>query len=54
VRVALHPADVADAALIDAWRMLIGALLAERIALTKSDALARAIAPVAATSPARA
>jgi predicted deacetylase len=54
VRVALHPADVADAALVDAWRVLIGALLAERIALTKSDALARAIAPAVATSPARA
>ncbi len=54
VRVALHPADVADAALIDAWRTLIRALLAERIALTKSDALARAVAPVAATSPVRA
>ncbi len=54
VRVALHPADVADAALMDAWRTLIRALLAERIALTKSDALARATAPVATTSAVRA
>jgi len=54
VRVALHPADVGDAALLDAWRSLIRALLAERVALTKSDALARAIAPVVATAPVRA
>jgi uncharacterized protein len=54
VRVALHPADVADAALVGAWRTLIRALLAERIALTKSDALARAMAPAVANSPVRA
>jgi predicted deacetylase len=54
VRVALHPADVADETLVAAWRTLIGTLLAERIALTKSGALARAIAPVVATAPARA
>lgn len=54
VRVALHPADVADATLVDAWRALLGALLAERAALTKSEALARTLAPVTATSPARA
>ena len=54
VRIALHPADVADAALVDAWRTLIRALLADRVALTKSDALARAMAPVVATSPVRA
>lgn len=53
VRVALHPADVADAALVDAWRVLLRELLAERAALTKSDALARAISPLAA-APARA
>ena len=54
VRVALHPTDVADAALVDAWRTLIRALLTHRVALTKSDALARAMAPVVATSPVRA
>jgi predicted deacetylase len=54
VRVALHPADVVDVALIDAWRRLIVALLSERTALTKSDALARANAPIAAASPVRA
>jgi uncharacterized protein len=54
VRVALHPADVADASLVDAWRTLIRTLLAERIALTKTDALARVIAPVVSTSPASA
>ena len=54
VRIALHPADTADAELMIAWRELLGALLAERAALTKSDALTKALAPIAAATPARA
>jgi uncharacterized protein len=42
IRVALHPSDAGDPALIDAWRALLVALLDEREPLTKSDALARA------------
>jgi predicted deacetylase len=41
LRVALHPADANDDALIEAWRGLLRALLADRVALTKSDALAK-------------
>jgi hypothetical protein len=41
LRVALHPADATDVELIESWRALLGALLAERVALTKSEALAK-------------
>ncbi|HKE46510.1 MAG TPA: polysaccharide deacetylase family protein [Rhodanobacteraceae bacterium] len=44
LRVALHPADAADAGLLAAWRTLLRALLADRVALTKSDALAKSLA----------
>ena len=54
VRVALHPADVADAGILDAWRALLTALLADRVALTKSAALDNASAPSASTAWARA
>ena len=45
VRVALHPSDVSDARILDAWRVLLTALLADRVALTKSVAIARSSAP---------
>ena len=45
VRVALHPSDVGDARLLDAWRTLLAALLADRIALTKSAAIENASVP---------
>jgi predicted deacetylase len=45
VRVALHPSDVGDARILDAWRVLLTALLAERVALTKSVAIERSSAP---------
>lgn len=44
LRVALHPADAGDEALLAAWRALLGTLLIDRIALTKSDALAKSLA----------
>ena len=44
VRVALHPLDVGDARILDAWRVLLTALLAERVALTKSVAIERSAA----------
>jgi predicted deacetylase len=53
LRVALHPADADDEALLEAWRSLLGALLAERVALTKSDAL-RAMAPAGSAALVRA
>jgi len=43
LRVALHPADAIDSDLIAAWRSLLTALLADRVALTKSDALAASL-----------
>ena len=45
VRVALHPSDVSDARILGAWRVLLTALLAERVALTKSVAIERSAAP---------
>lgn len=54
VRVALHPADMSDARIVDAWRALLTALLADRVALTKSVAIEKASAPTAATALARA
>lgn len=39
LRVALHPADATDAALVAAWRELLSALLDDRTAMTKSAAL---------------
>jgi predicted deacetylase len=45
VRVALHPSDVGDARLLDAWRTLLAALLADRVALTKSAAIEKSSAP---------
>ena len=36
LRVALHPADATDAALVAAWRELLSALLDDRAAMTKS------------------
>jgi len=50
VRVALHPADVADARVLDAWHALLTGLLADRVALTKSAALEKASAPSASTA----
>lgn len=44
LRIALHPADANDAELLDAWRGLIEMLLADRVALTKSNALDAALA----------
>jgi predicted deacetylase len=44
LRIALHPADAHDRDLFDAWRTLLTALLAERVALTKSEALTRSLA----------
>jgi predicted deacetylase len=54
VRVARHPADANDARVLDAWRALLTALLAERIALTKSAAIERASEPIASAKLARA
>ncbi|HEY6893049.1 MAG TPA: polysaccharide deacetylase family protein [Rhodanobacteraceae bacterium] len=54
VRVALHPADVRDARILDAWRVLLTALLADRVALTKSAAIENARAPSASAALARA
>ena len=54
LRVALHPADADDADLLAAWRDLLSRLLADRIALTKSDALAIALAQSERTALARA
>jgi len=42
LRVALHPADARHPDMLDAWRELLGALLATREALTKSAALGEA------------
>lgn len=42
LRVALHPADAAHAGLLEAWRRVLGALLTQREATTKSAAIARA------------
>lgn len=50
VRVALHPSDVGDARIVDAWRVLLTALLADRVALTKSVAIERSSAPTAAAA----
>jgi len=44
LRVALHPADANDADLLASWRELLEALLADRVALTKSTALQRVLA----------
>ena len=41
LRVALHPLDADDAHLLASWRDLLAALLADRVALTKSVALKR-------------
>lgn len=41
LRVALHPADADHPELLDAWRDVLGVLLARRDALTKSAAIAR-------------
>lgn len=41
VRVALHPSDVGDARVLDAWQVLLKALLDDRVALTKSAAIGR-------------
>lgn len=54
VRVALHPADVGDARILDAWHALLAALLADRVALTKSAALEKASVPSASRAWARA
>ena len=54
VRVALHPADVGDMRVLDAWRGLLAALLAERVALTKSAAIEKASAPSASAALANA
>ncbi len=54
VRVALHPADVADARVLDAWRARLTALLADRVALTKSAAIERISAPAVVRELARA
>ena len=43
LRVALHPADADDADLLASWRDLLEALLADRVALTKSAALANVL-----------
>ena len=51
LRVALHPADVADSNLVAAWRHLLVALLADRVALTKSDALTTSGASTKASTP---
>jgi len=50
VRVALHPADANDARIVDAWRVLLTALLDDRVALTKSVAIARSSAPTASAA----
>jgi hypothetical protein len=50
VRVALHPSDVGDARILDAWQALLEALLGDRIALTKSVAIERASAPDATSA----
>jgi predicted deacetylase len=39
LRIALHPADATDMHILAAWRDLLIALLADRVALTKSHAL---------------
>lgn len=54
LRIALHPADVDDADLLAAWRELLGALLADRIALTKSAALTNTLAQTSPAALARA
>lgn len=50
VRVALHPSDAVDMRLLAAWRALLMALLADRVALTKSAAIESATAPSASTA----
>lgn len=54
LRVALHPADADDADLLAAWRELLAALLADRIALTKSAALTGVLTQTAHAALARA
>jgi predicted deacetylase len=54
LRIALHPADAHDRALVEAWRALLTALLAERDALTKSAALHRSLAAAERVASARA
>ena len=54
IRVALHPADVTDARILDGWHVLLSALLADRVALTKSAALHKVSAPSASNAWARA
>ena len=44
LRIALHPADADDAHLLASWRDLLEALLVDRVALTKSVALAKVLA----------
>lgn len=44
LRIVLHPADAHDPRLMQAWRTLLEVLLADRTALTKSDAIAAALA----------
>ncbi len=50
VRVALHPSDVTDARIVDAWRVLLTALLTDRVALTKAAAIDNASAPAASAA----
>jgi predicted deacetylase len=54
LRVALHPADADDAELLASWRDLLEALLAERVALTKSAALTNLLAHSESVALARA
>jgi predicted deacetylase len=54
LRIALHPADVDDADLLAAWRELLAALLADRIALTKSAALTSVLTQTSPIALARA
>jgi uncharacterized protein len=54
VRVALHPSDVTDPRILEAWQVLLTSLLADRVALTKSAAIAKAVAPAASAALVRA
>jgi len=54
VRVALHPSDVTDSRMLEAWQALLTSLLADRVALTKSDAIAKATALAASATLVRA
>jgi predicted deacetylase len=54
LRIALHPADIDDPDLLAAWRDLLDALLADRVALTKSAALTNTLAETENAALARA